>query len=617
MNTALAFRTLPRRLQALLKRGSRRPSPVKIPALLEALERECEGLNAFGADSDSEFTALASGVGTLTERMSQVRQQSAGLSLTLEDRDEDRALASAYAIYKNSVDLVHSSVGIAISEQQQMQGVEERLRQVSAVRETFKRNSLIFRMIAMGIRMEAARLDADHQGTFLNVSAAIVDIEHQMFETTEAAFERIAQVTSETAAERRQLGDLQATLHDRAQHSIRTIQEELTKVQKALAPCAEESRAIEALFAQAQPYTARLITALQHQDIVRQKLEHVALGFVDLARHARDGAALDLGYVHYAAQIQRTQLRLARDTIDRAATEITTGMTDLLRVTATLLSRFEAMHVAAGAAFNDCRVATLFKEEIHNLSQIAQQSEQTNQKISKLVDRIEEIVQVFARDIAKHEFDVKLVALNAQIAAARLSSADALNRLAEESIHVSSGNGLLTKALAGDLAETLNQLGQIKREAGEFLNVVTNEKTALQVGAVNVAEKLHRLTQRTQHTATEMNRDFAVLHQQIDRLLAEVRFPAQIATCCGPAEQVCEDLMAQTKPMADAGLSLQARAKLQEHQSRYTMSTERASHTEVLARTATPAATSSTATAVEAATAETKPDEFGAGIELF
>lgn len=581
------------------------------------MERQREGLTAFGADSDSEFTALASGVGTLTERMNQVRQQSAALALTLQDRDEDRALASAYTIYKNSVDLVHSSVGIAISEQQQMQNVEERLQRVSAVRETFKRNSLIFRMIAMGIRMEAARLDVDQQGTFLNVSAAIVDIEHQMFETTEAAFERIAQVTHETATERRQLGELQATLHDRAQRSIHVIQDELTKVQKALAPCATENQAIEALFAQAQPYTTRLITALQHQDIVRQKLEHVALGFADLAQHASDGASLDLGYIHFAAQIQSTQLRLARDTIDRAATEITTGMMDLLRVTATLLSRFEAMHAAAGAAFNDCRVATLFKEEIHNLSQIAQQSEQTNQKISKLVDRIEEIVQVFARDIAKHEFDVKLVALNAQIAAARLSSADALNRLAEESIHVSSGNGQLTQALAGDLAETLDQLGQIKREAGEFLGVVTSEKTALEVGAVDVAEKLHRLTQRTQHTAAEMNRDFGALHQQIDRLLAGVKFPEQIAACCGPAEQVCRDLMARTKPMAEAGLSLHAKARLQEHQSRYTMSTERALHAESLARVAEPTPSAATDATAAMPAAAAKSDEFGAGIELF
>ena len=313
----------------------------------------------------------------------------------------------------------------------------------------------------------------------------------------------------------------------------------------------------------------------------------------------------------------------ARADIGRAASEITGGMADLAAVAEMLLTRFNAMNGTAARAFGDCRIATLFQDEIRNLSQIVQQSEQTNQKLSRLVDRIEQIVDVFAHEIGKHEFDVRLVALNAQIAAARLSSADALNKLAEESIHVSDENARGTQALATGLAETLTLLREIKREAADFLRVVTTEKVALENNAVLVGGKLHRLTEGAQQTASEMNRDFVAAHDEMARLVDDIRFPQEIDSACSPAAQLCLDLVRQTDANATAELGDTMRLRLAEHQKRYTMTTERESHASSIAERPSlaappnsPASDGDSPTPV-AMPAASSSSELGDGIELF
>lgn len=55
----------------------------------------------------------------------------------------------------------------------------------------------------------------------------------------------------------------------------------LDALQAALALPREGLR-ITALLDQTTPTSLRIISALQHQDIVRQKLEHVATGFSDI-----------------------------------------------------------------------------------------------------------------------------------------------------------------------------------------------------------------------------------------------------------------------------------------------------------------------------------------------
>lgn len=616
----------PAALHRRLLRGLRSCAPAKFrgwltrfPApqrrRLGALAVRCStDLLDFGRRSDQAFTALAQGLGEVNQTLHQLRQQNTEFLSIMEDRDADRSIASAQEIYQHSVDLVHASIGIAASEQAQMQGIETALLAACAARAQFKRNQLLLNIITMSIRMEASRMEPENQSIFLNVGDAIGDINRRISSSTEVAFQRIETVIRETVIERVQLQSIEHDLHARAQTSIRTIQRELGSLQAALRPCAEQSRRISEQFAATEPLLLGTLVSLQHQDIVRQQLEHVSAGFHDLQAHL--GLAdlgtrplpLDPGYIHHAASVQQAHLHSARGDITQASRAVVTGLETMLAASTTLVESFSAMEAAGSAAFADFRIVDMFREEIGQLARIADKSKDTNGNISRLVQRIEEVVRVFAGEVGHHELDVKIVALNAQIASARVPSADALSRLAEETSHVSHQNTDVTRQLLGNLQSSLTQLLAIKASADEFLAIVTGEKTELEKGVAEVTAKLTRLSTRVQTEVTRVRHDYEAVHTRAQRLLQQVALEPLIAQTFPPAEQLCVELLTATAASAHPdALSAQAVARLEAHRDRYTMHQENTTHTAAITPGLRQAAPPPPA----------NPAALGDGIELF
>lgn len=585
-----------------------------------------EALLQFGRASDKEFTALAQGLSSLNNSLMELRGHCTEFQLILEDRDEERPIESAQEIYKRSIDLVHSSIGIAVAEQGQMQGIEAVLLGACGASAKFRRNQILLRMITMSIRMEAARMKPENQALFANVGDAIGDISAKITLSTEAAFQRIEAVLSETATERGHLHGIETDLHANAQSSIRTIQKELTSLKTALAPCAEQGREIGENFSKAEALTMRTMGSLQHQDIVRQQLEHVAAGFNDLHEHLLEttgintaATRLELGYIHHAAGVQQAHLRSARAEIEHATSEVVGGLQAILETSTALVEGFAAMEVAGSAAFADFRIVVLFREKIGELARVADRSKIANDKIALLVDRIEEVVRVFAEEVGRHELDVKIVALNAQIASARVPSAEAISRLAEESRRVSDENTEVTRELLSALENGLVQLRAIKQSAEQFLAIVSGEKAQLEAGVEAVTGKLTRLRTRVQSNVAAARNVFEAAHKNTRSLLGRLQLAGQIAESFPPAEDLCTRLLEATTAHADGSrLSEQAHTKLEAHRDRYTMSKENSIHATALVGAPDAAAEPPVATTTAAVVVADADDKsLGDGIELF
>jgi hypothetical protein len=558
-------------------------------------------LMKFGRDSDLEFTALAKELGRFGGELASLRQQAGQLSAVVEDRDEDRALSAAYALYKGSVDLVHASLGIAVSEQEQMQAVEQRLLQACEARSAYDRNDMMLRLLTLNIRMEAVRLGREDQGVFLTVAANIAEIATAVMDSSNTAFDRIETIVQEAAAERAGLRRLEDTLHQRAHRSVETIFVELEKLRTALAPCGERSRAIEERLSQTAPIATAMMMALQHQDIVRQKLEHIAIGFDDIAEQLPEacrvpGAAA--AFVHQAAAVQHAQLRAARGEIEQAGREVTDDMAQLLQQGEQVLDDYRALETAITTAFADCRLADLYREQITELAGIAAQGQTTNEKVAQAVVRIGDVVRLFSQTIAHQEYDVKIVSLNAQIAAARTTSAEALNKLSEECSRVSNAIAGITAGLSTQLDQVLGELQQIRAQAESFLGIVSHEKTALAKGAVDVSERLRRLGEQIRADAARTGQGFAKLFGETSTLLHGLHFPELIAASYDPAESLCQRLRQLMADSEGRELDASSAAKLAAHSERYTMEEERKAHSGALGAVTT-AATAEPLTEVE------------------
>jgi hypothetical protein len=543
-------------------------------------------LRDFGQASDGEFTALARGLGRVNPRLAEVRERSNALDRLLRDQDEERPIASAYALYKNSVDLVHANAGIAVSAQGQLSTIERALASACGTREAFRRDHLFLRIVTLGIRIEASRLPPDAQAVFLNVAAAIGETGERIGTCTEAAFDQLQAIIASSVAARADLAASEASLHREARQSIETIQHELQVLQQAIAPASAHSARIAAQFAAAQPQALAIISALQHQDIVRQQLEHVAEGFGDLEAHLEPAAAgaapIEWDYVLHAARIQQAQLAGARTEIEKAGRTVTDGLGTLLATIETMVAEFGAMETAAAGALDRCRIVELFEHEITQLSAIVERSRKSNERTTVLVDQISGVVRLFSEEISRYELDVKIVALNAQIAAARLESADALNKLAEQTSRLADTNAQMTRQLSGTLHESLDQLERVKREGADFVAIVTRERGELQANVGSVSRKLARLVGRVRTGSSEVRQCFAPVQADCTALLRELRFPELIGTTFAPAVALCTELEHLAAARARGGVSADAAARIERHQQRYTMRKEEATHSAAL-----------------------------------
>ena len=580
-NFAALFQPLRRRAGRWL--APRRAAQAEIAGYCAEIETCRVSLLGFGTKSDEEFTALARGLGKLTSRANELRDQTAELERTLDNRDEDRALDAAYALYKSSVDLVHASAGLAVSAGEQLGRIEKTLIAVGEGREKFRRNHLLLNVLAISVRIEAARVAPEHRSVFLNVAADTAEIGAKILNGMETAFGGIDEVIRETHAERADLKNLDQVIAREARERILVIQRELDGLKQALAPCAEKSREISAMFAGTSPQTMRVISSLQHQDIVRQQLEHVAEGFQDMAEHLRKHGSIEWTYVQRADAVQEAQIGAARRDIAQAGAEVIGGLQGLLKSHAAMVGLFVAMEQTAASALGDCRVAQSFAEEIHELAGMIERSEAANTRISRLVEHIRQVVEVFTEGIARQEFELKLVALNAQIAAARLPAADALNKIAEETSAASNANAAVTCELVTSLRAGLGQLNKVKEETDEFLKVVNREKVALETGTDTVKEKLGRLLQRVQTGALHVRQEFEPLFRESQALVESVDFPQLIDVSFAPAEALCTRIKETAAVHADGKtLSADAAASLERHQKRYTMRQENATHSAAL-----------------------------------
>lgn len=617
-----------------------------------------EALVEFGRCSSDEFTQIAEDVSALHSRLGEVRTKAEQLDAILQETDEDRALTSAFELFKRSVDLAHASIGIALSQEEQMELMEERLLQN---RNRFAKNSLMFRVLVMNIRAEAARIPSTDRAVFVAVAGEMDAMERQMSATVETAFTKLETIVREAVTGRILLQNLKETLHDNAQRSIGLLRAELDRIKSGLAPCVQGSKEITALLAQARTQTGALITSLQYQDIVSQQLAHVSQGFDDMAGDLEpaENALPDLSYLHHAARVQRNHLGTSRRAIQDASDRIGEAGRALLGTGAALVSHFSAMEKVADAVFRESQVGEKFKTETEILVKIAGQSEITNDRIARLLDRIEESVRVFSTEIRHHELEVQLVALNAQIAAARMPDARALNKLAEETAQLSHNAADLTRMMREQLGETLVHLTVMRKEGEEVRETIGREKSELAGGSLIVTAKLARFNDRIHRSSGEASSQFEVAYRQVRDLLPALQFPHLIATSFDTAEGLCENLLAATADFAHGTISEAGAQRIAVHESRYTMKEEREAHSAAIAVTtsaavapaaaitaielfddeptpatapsiartvssalkpesaSTTAAPAKAATAPPLATVSAASDDLGAGVELF
>jgi len=163
--------------------------------------------------------------------------------------------------------------------------------------------------------------------------------------------------------------------------------------------------------------------------------------------------------------------------------------------------------------------------------------------------------------------------------------------------------------------------------AASVIQALDKEKSDLVTEMSLVADKLTHLNECVQRHSSEIGRQFGAVHDEVRSILPSLRFPELIEECYGPAERLCEQLLACTSGYACAeNLDSSSVARIDAHKGHYTMQSERETHSMVLSKVPDPILGESTvespvAVGLDLGRSASAPPAFATnesdGIELF
>ncbi len=563
-----------------------RPKPRQaagIKARLQELPRVINQLQDFAQLSDREFTGLLQSLAQMQSTVGPLRERTEVILHLLEEKDEEQAVVCVHHTFRHCIDLIHSSLGIATSQQDYMKAVETALAQAISWKEEFRQNSMYLRIVEMGMRVETARIRSEHREVFSTVASAIEEIVRRMERCVEQAFARIDQVMTMARRERLDQDGLVVALEKSSQASIQTIEADLNNLRgrfplhrKVCALLLEDFTRLENTFGQ-------LLFAAQYQDIVRQKLEHVCAGFAEM--QTADGPGRD-AFLHSCAKVQSGQLVSARMEIEQAGQALTTHCRQLIPLAEEMVSQFQQLQEGVQETLASSGSTGSFLQQVEHLSSATKQTEISNERFDRLTSDISNTLEDFRREICELQIEVKRVAINAQLASVRIESVDALNKLAEEAAMLAVKNNATTRQLFTALSDAQQSMEKIQAQSRQFVAIVEREKSELLCRAAESQQKLDRMFSCLRTATAQTRETFQMVRDRMQQLLENLTFPEKIPEVFAPSAALCREIESLVSPdHQDRGADL-----LRAHQARYTMKSENVVHTRALAVSGTLAA---------------------------
>ncbi len=528
-------------------------------------------LKSFGSVTDLEFASIANSVSALLARIGELQSRNAATLQLLTRQTDDNAFDQAFAIGKRSVELVHSCLGVDFILAAQFESLDRLVENCQQIKSEFDKNRVKFRCLSVGFAIEAARCVTGHQAVFKTVAADFHRIDSSMESTIEKGFEELMSIL----AQMRQCRDLWSQNAKQGNDSIASrldsIRSTIFRIETDLVPCVDSCSEIQELAQNLSSSFVPVLMHLQSQDMTRQKLEHIATALDDIA--SAPPSAL-----HTQARLLASLLADARSLFDDSAQAVVNGVANALEQSDLLELQLSKLQNTLLEHFGRGQLAQSFGNEIKELAALTDASAAVHLKIADLDERIANIVHLFTTDIANRQQDIRLIALNAQVAASRLLSGGALEKLAQETSLVSDENETTSQLLSATLQNALAEIRDSRVASTLQLDALNAERAIIAQRTENIDTALSEFIQ----TAIDSSQSAAERSSEtiscIRNLTTSYTFPQRIAETFDPAAAALASLADATRSVSAEPLSRESVQRLQAQRLSYTMETERALH---------------------------------------
>ena len=568
---------------SLLSRDADRTPKADLDALSEAAGR----LGSLVDDLEERFLKAGTGLERHAEHTAQLIQRSERLlELVTGHAGGEQLIRCGMDTLAHGLDFIERCHRQTIDLQARLRAYHGQLEDMKRHEESLRSALAPLKYVQTLFRIESATLPVDVQSTFLGLTRDIEEL-----------FERFGQVFGEQyqnlARSRDSIGQLvgtieghairqQSTALEKRNQMRRTLDDLMTEVKESLGrdvTLVSVSRSINA-------GVGEVVVALQCQDIVRQKLQHIvsACGEIVGRPPSAGGAAvlpagLQRGFVREAARIQVRQVDAILSDLADAQQRGRHGMERLVELAHRLdaesmnLSEFKSVTSAENGMV---QVLLTALEEVRSmLSTIVEVQKETHRTLKPLSGMASNVTGVM-RNLSGH---IKLIALNAQIQAAQVGQGTGLEVLSENTTRISDEIYRLNEKASEDLDRLIAGLVGAVGESAALHSEAEQAHRTLGDEGRDLERQLHDYRDSTLSCFMAVGQLNATFTDEAVRMIDELEFLDPAHRILDPLRELLERLAsAPAASLDDPEDAALLRARLRTLERNYTMESERTAH---------------------------------------
>lgn len=500
------------------------------------------------------------------------------------------------SIFQSSIDLMERPLNfndeclkITAELDIRVASIADRIRRLRGFREKFDAGIAPLRILQTMFRIESASSPAAVLSLFTSLSAEIESLMDEMSTLVAREFETI----ESTVPMMQGVSARVRTLHERqtdARNGRAVMQDSMARIEVRFEEDKARDLRLLGVSESISQKIAGMVGALQYQDILNQRLQHVVEGLADIAEesrnlaggtrlHARDDDAL--GFLRDASRVEAAQLKGIEDVLDGAVARLSAALEGLAREAGDLRAECSSRDGArANEAAADAMVQILLEAIRLNTELIESTSRQAGE-IGAALEPIGGMLGNLTSSILKASARIRLIALNAQVQATQAGGGTGLEVLASQARAVAEAITAHVSEIAGELSDLKQELGSSLRQmehmrdrSAELLHFLLQDG---QEQKARLGRFGSRMRAETQCTAERIDE----IQTQSGRLSSLLEVRSNLLEIIGSARQELENFSADLCTRLWRRTSVE---RVEKHARSYTAQAERTAHAQALQR---------------------------------
>jgi methyl-accepting chemotaxis protein len=457
----------------------------------------------------------------------------------------------------------------------------------------FRKINKMLRMLGISTRIESTRLAEGGEG-FDNLASDVQQLYVQINEKASSVNDRKKELSAVVQQAIDRVRGIEAKQRAEVGAMLKNATSSLGVLAEVNAKCTGVASSITTASQEVSRNIAEVVMSMQFHDITRQQIEHAAEALADLCSRLESvgGASVGSGEPDdiICDALALTELQAAQ--LAHAASELSTAVENILENLRGVAGMEESISMEARemAGSADKSGSSFFKEMESNLTSVTEALQRSAGENRSLVIALEGVdgtideISLFVNSIETIGEEIEMIAINAQIKAARTGEAGAALGVLAEAIQRLS---LDARSQTGFIASMLKS---ITVASGDLCRDVDAETSELETGVLEITANLGELL-RILHNVNEnlisflANIDSSVesLNSDIGNTAAGITVHQRIASVLGKVIGELAGLVSGMRPMVQSSPGSAAPLNLAELSGRYTMHSERKIHAELAA----------------------------------